>query len=608
MPFSTLDAVVFFAFVISVVGIGLVKGRRGGEGGSESYFLAGRGLSWWLIGFSLIAANISTEQFVGMAGQAAGSVGLAVASYEWLSAVALVFVAFCFLPKFLRAGVYTIPEFLEQRFDAKARALMAGSMMVVYVGVVIAAVIYSGALVFTSVQPEVSVEGWAWIIGGLAAAYVVTGGLKACAWADLVQGAALLVGGFSILWLAIEALAAAPVAELATTTTVEGLSDAAGGWEKFFALNADRLHVALSAEDEGLPWTALLLGIWVPVTYYWGLNQYIVQRTLGAHSLADGQRGVVFAAAIKLLLPFAIVFPGMIAFNLYSDGMADAGHAELIEAFESGTGEIDGGSGGGAFVFEYDAGWAADYPDDAARIDDWNASVTAWAAAAEAEPAVKSFPRYHHDGALGLLLTRLVPDGHGLKGFILAALLGAVVSSLASMLNAASTIFTMDLFRRYVRPGASQQQLVRTGRVCVLVFMAIGCLIAPFLGDPRFKGVFNYIQEFQGFISPGILALFLFGLFVPRAPAVCGVVAMVASPVAYGALLWIVPELAFLNRMAFVFLGVVAVLGCITRVAPRATPFLLESEPEIEMRSCRTSRNVGLVLIGVTVGLYVWFW
>ena len=211
MEIHFADIAVFLLFLVAVVAVGLIKSRN--ENDSESYFLAGRGLSWWLIGFSLIAANISTEQFVGMSGQAANYIGLAVATWEWLAGITLVVCAFWFLPKFLRAGVYTVPEFLEQRFDKNARSLMATLSVATFVCVSFTAVVYSGALMAKTLFPEhVGIASASWAIGGIAAAYVAFGGLKACAWADLIQGSALIVGGAVILWLAIDALAGSPVA------------------------------------------------------------------------------------------------------------------------------------------------------------------------------------------------------------------------------------------------------------------------------------------------------------------------------------------------------------------------------------------------------------
>jgi len=335
------DILVFVAFVVAVIGIGLWKSRgeqTRSEHGAQDYFLAGRGLTWWLVGFSLIAANISTEQFVGMSGQAANWLGMAIASYEWMAAITLVVVAFLFLPTFLKSGIYTIPEFLEYRYNTFARRVMAVSTLIILVGVPTASVIYSGAKVITvNFQGQTlfghdlgSITVGCWIIGSLAAVYVFAGGLKACAWADLIQGSALIVGGAVIAWLALRGLGSADPAVLAATATVplkpEDVANA-GVFDRLRMLNAGdwsvgKLHMVKPASDPSVPWTALVVGLWIPNFFYWGLNQYITQRTLGSKSLAEGQRGVVFAAFLKLLIPFVVVIPGILAFNLFSTQLA----------------------------------------------------------------------------------------------------------------------------------------------------------------------------------------------------------------------------------------------------------------------------------------------
>ncbi|MHC5157833.1 MAG: sodium:solute symporter family transporter, partial [Planctomycetota bacterium] len=327
MAFSLLDLIVFVVFVVSVISLGMLKSRN--EKSGEDYFLAGRGLKWWLIGFSLIAANISTEQFVGMSGNAASHVGLAIASYEWMAAITLVVVAFCFLPYFLKAGIYTMPEFLEYRYNQWARLIMAVATLGIYM-LLLGAVTYSGALTISSLAAQmgysVSLQVGALAIGLIAGAYVFAGGLKACAWADLIQGSALILGGAVIMFFAFDKLGnateAAQVVDIKTgAVAVKTLAEGTGSIERFWELNKIRMNMFLPANDSILPWTALLLGLWIPNFYYWGLNQYITQRTLGSASLAQGQKGIVFAAFMKLLIPFVIVVPGIIAFNLFFGNM-----------------------------------------------------------------------------------------------------------------------------------------------------------------------------------------------------------------------------------------------------------------------------------------------
>ena len=363
---SMLDVVLFCAAVVGVIGLGIYKARPkkeekeksdGKDSSAADYFLAGRGLSWWLIGFSLIAANISTEQFVGMSGQAADWLGLAIASYEWLAAIVLVFVAFFFLPKLLRCGVYTIPEFLESRYNPLARTIMAISTIFILVGVPTAGVIYSGAKVIAvfffgqqgvlgidfgsiaSLGIDSNILVGCFIIAFCGAIYVYVGGLKACAWTDLIWGAGLILGGGVVAFLALRALGAAEASHLIQSasanspvaTGAEQLAPNGGiasGWERFLQLNAGaaqdgvntsggKLHMIRPQSDSVIPWTALCLGLWIPNFFYWGLNQYIMQRTLAAKSLSEGQTGIVFAAFLKLLIPFVVIIPGILAYNLY---------------------------------------------------------------------------------------------------------------------------------------------------------------------------------------------------------------------------------------------------------------------------------------------------
>ncbi len=675
-PYLILDIAVFVAFVVAVVAVGVIMSR--GEKDSEDYFLAGRELTWWLIGFSLIAANISAEQFVGMSGQAAkGSIGLAVASYEWIAAVTLILVAFFFLPTFLRSGIYTIPEFLEYRFNRPARTIMSLLMVVIYVAVTIATVTYLGAKALQPVFPDtvlgidVNIATLSWLVGIVAALYVAVGGLTACAWADLIQGSALILGGAVIMVLAFMALdepekfaGTDPDAVYASL----GVERDATLMEKFDVLRDRQMHMVLPRTSDFLPWTALMFGIWIPNLYYWGLNQYIMQRTLGASSLAQGQKGVVFAAGLKLLIPFVVCIPGVIAFTLYKHKMQETAqtsvklNAPVLAKFD----EVQSNPQAAKVAFPYDADFAELYPQLAERMLRFNAQVAGIDVPADADLAalrrraadflqeklpglgagekpadlsittlnaqvvqvatgedVPAWRRliygndsdvakqqeligYDYDGAFPLLIRYLTP--HGLRGFVLAALMGAVISSLAAMFNAASTIFTMDIYREYLHRGASQRALVWFGRFCVLVCMIIGCLIAPQLAQPKWKGAFAFIQEFQGYISPGVLTIFCFGLFIPRAPRMCGVVGLVLSPLVYGFLHWFASDIAFLNRMAITFGVLTAVLGLMTLFQPLREPVKLPEQTKIALEGSPGAKVWGVVVILATAALYWLFW
>ncbi len=637
MSLTALDILVFVAFVVSVVSLGLFKSRK--EKTGEDYFLAGRGLSWWLIGFSLIAANISTEQFVGMSGQAADWLGMAIASYEWMAAITLVVVAFLFLPAFLKSGIYTIPEFLEYRYNSFARTIMAISTMIILVGVPTASVIYSGAKVICVYFQGQTLLGYdlgniavgCWIIGISSAIYVFAGGLKACAWADLIQGSALIVGGGIVMYYAMHALGQADAATLAATAAnpnlpVDQLTNT-GAWGRFIALNsaalpAGKLHMVRPISDPAIPWSALVVGLWIPNFFYWGLNQYITQRTLGSKSLAQGQRGVVFAAFLKLLIPFVVVIPGILAFNLFHkdlQSLADLKNKETVAAFEQKQ----------PMVFEFTTEFAKLHADMAAGMLAHNATMvkaqfTPVAALSPDSMAAKNaefigaaksnrvnvsqkLVGHDFDAAFPTLIRNLVSQHRGILGFVLAALFGAVVSSIAAMLNAASTIFTMDIFRK-VKKDASQTALVMCGRVCIVVFVLIAIFIAPKLGSPKFGGIFTFIQEFQGFISPGILAIFLFGLLVHRAPRHAGTVGLLLNPVLYGTLKYAAPGIAFLDRMAICFGIVLVVLTAMTVAKPLPEPVTMPTNPKMDLTPSRGAMLAGFGVVALTLALYAIFW
>jgi len=669
MQLGIIDIIVFLAFVISVIVVGISKSRH--EKDSESYFLAGRGLVWWLIGFSLIAANISTEQFVGMSGNAASHVGLAIASYEWMAAVTLVVVAFAFLPYFLRAGIYTIPEFLEHRYSPMARLIMAAATILIYM-LLLGAVTYSGALTLRSLAAKMdyslSLGVAGLVIGVIAMLYVAAGGLKACAWADLIQGSALIVGGAVILCFAFMKLGAADeamhVVDVKTgAVALKPLAEGTGAVGRFLELNRPRLNMFLPASDTILPWTALIVGLWIPNFYYWGLNQYIMQRTLGSASLAQGQKGIVFAAFMKLLIPFVVVIPGIIAFNLYFKDMqieARADNAPLlakylkvnpetkvVETATAPTSEAIAAWQPGRYLLalyadaeamaaektmspwvmpllqtDFDAlkpaphtvfvsedqAWRHVTPALAAEITAHNEKTKAAAKAAGKLVATEKLTAFKYDTALAQLLGNVLPQGVGLVGFVLAALLGAVVSSLAAMLNAASTIFSMDIYKKYLSPGASQTTIVLIGRICVVVFSGIAVFLAPQLGNPRISNsIFTIIQEGQGFISPGILAVFAIGLISRRTPKMAGVIGLLTSIVSYGVLKVVVPNLQFLNRMAVCFGLCIAVMMILRVVRPLSEPIVFKQSTSIELEQSKGAVFAGILVVVATLVLYLIF-
>ena len=607
-----VDVAVFAAFVIAVMTVGLMKSKgedTHGEEGAADYFLAGRGLTWWLIGFSLIAANISAEQFVGMSGQGAGLYGLSVSSWEWCAAIALFVVAFVLLPYFLRTGITTIPEFLEIRYNHWARLLMTVSMMLILIGVSLVGVIYAGALtlkqLMVSYDVNLSLTACCWALGVMAAIYVAVGGLKACAWADLLQGTALIVGGGVITYFAFDALGNAVPENLVTATGAKAVVEPGiGVIAKFQTLNESAMHMG---SNPSMPWPILLLGIWIPNFYYWGLNQYITQRILGSASLAEGQKGLVLAAGLKLIIPFVIVIPGIIAFNLFSNEMEEnAGdHLAVYQQAVANPETVK--------VFNVDAKWAVANVDKTAEIEAFNATVIARAG----EGAVESvnLQSYKYDSALGLLITKLIPRNKGILGFIIAALLGAIVSSLAAVLNAASTLLTMDVYQRYINKTASQFKLVSMGRIFIGVFVLIGCLVAPMLANN--SSVFEYIQMFQGYVSTGILAVFVYGLINRTSAPWAGVIGLFANPLFYHffisekftKVIWPSAwgDCHFLYSMS---LSLVAVLVILTvyGLIWKQKKVEFTSNTTMDLTTSKGAFICGLVVCAMTVGLYIIFW
>jgi SSS family solute:Na+ symporter len=507
MTISFIDIALFAAFYLVVLSFSVWKSR--GEKDSAGYFLGRRSLPWWLIGISIVAANLSTEQFVGMAGQAAGDVGLAVSSWQILSSVAVVVVALFFLPRLLRTGIYTMPEFLEYRYNEVARAMMSILMVTVYALVTTAAVLYSGGTALETIF-GIDLRTAVLIIAVVAAVYVVWGGLLAAVWADLFQGTALLIGGLLTTWIGIEAC---------------------GGLSTFLETNADKMHLILPADHPELPWTALIGGIWIPILYYCGFNQFIMQRSLGARTLKHAQLGVIFAGTLWLLVPVAIVLPGIVAHQLYGDTLE--------------------------------------------RMD-------------------QAYPT---------LIRNLVPEG--LRGLIFAALVGAVISSVAAMLNAGSTIFTMDIWKRYLHKEATEANLVLTGRITSVFFLLIAGVVS--LTGLLKGGVFTFIQEFQGYVSPGILAAFVFGFAVKKAPPAAGVAALVASAPLYGLLQWQWGSTPYLHRMLVTFVSLVALMGLITLWAPLKVPRTLPVREELDMSSSPVVYVWGGLLVCAVAAYYLVF-
>ena len=486
MNFATIDYVIFAAYAGLILSVGLWVSRKG-EKTSEDYFLASKSLPWWAIGASLIAANISAEQFIGMSGSGFAS-GLAIASYEWMAALTLLIVGKYFLPIFIEKGLYTIPEFVEKRYSTQLKTILAIFWIGLYVFVNLSSVLYLGALALQTIMGIPMGYG----VMGLAlfaAAYSLYGGLSAVAWTDVVQVVFLVLGGLFTTYLALNAL-----------------SDGAGmlaGFNQVLEAVPDRFHMILdesNPEYTNLPGVWVLIGgLWVANLYYWGFNQYIIQRTLAAKSLAEAQKGIALAAGLKMIIPFIVVIPGIAAYVMVND------------------------------------------PAIMARIGDIAQNNVPSLAQAD-----KAYP----------WLLQLLPAGF--KGVAFAALAAAVVSSLASMLNSTSTIFTMDIYKEYINKNASETKMVTVGRLTAAIALVVACIMAPLLGG--IDQAFQFIQKYTGMVSPGILAVFMLGLFWKKTTnkgAVWGAILSIVITLCFN----LFTTLPFLHQMGLAFLlscGVIA--------------------------------------------------
>ena len=519
MDISTVDIVVFSSYCLLILFIGLYVSRekKGKEKSAEDYFLAGKSLPWWAIGASLIGANISAEQFIGMSGSGF-ALGLAIASYEWMAAITLLIVGKYFLPIFIEKGLYTIPEFIEKRFSTELKTILAIFWIALFVFVNLTTVLYLGGLALDTVMGSGDGSILINAIIGLAlfaAAYSLWGGLAAVAWTDVVQVIVLIFGGLMMTYFALVNLG-------------DGGS-AIDGLKYVYETVPERFSMILSKEEIitpngndawfDLPGLAVLIGgMWVANLYYWGFNQYIIQRTLAAKSLEEGQKGIAFAAFLKLLIPIFVVLPGIIVYVMNQD----ASGALAVSALDQG------------FIGE-------------------NGAII-------------------NDNAAPWLIKEIIPVG--LKGLILAALAAAIVSSLASMVNSTSTIFTMDIYKSIINKNADDKSLVKVGRIAGLVALIIAILIAPQLKS--LGQVFQYIQEYTGVVSPGILAVFLMGLFYKKANnngAIWGVISSIpiamyfkVGPNGWSSLSIFNHDIPFMNQMLITCLATMFIIFIVSKI------------------------------------------
>ncbi|MCF3108201.1 sodium/sugar symporter [Niabella sp. CC-SYL272] len=558
---GTQDLLVFFIYFIIVAGYGIWiyrRKRKQSVSASHDYFLAEGSLTWWAIGASLIASNISAEQFIGMSGSGF-TMGLAIATYEWMAALTLIIVAVFFIPVYLKNKIYTMPQFLSKRYNDKVAMIMAVFWLLLYVVVNLTSILYLGALAISAIS-GVSILTCIAVLA-VFAIIITLGGMKVIGYTDVIQVLVLILGGLVTTYLALDMVG--------RHFGGAGIMD---GFRQLAKQGDDHLHMILKRDNPyymDLPGlTVLLGGMWIVNLNYWGCNQYITQRALGA-DLKTARSGILFAAFLKLLMPLIVVIPGIAAFVLYKNGYFQQemlAHGELV-------------------------------PD-------------------------KAYP----------VLLNLLPDG--LKGLAFASLTAAVVASLAGKANSIATIFTLDIYQKRINKEASEQRLVWIGRATVVVAMILAVLIAPFLGIDK-KGGFQYIQEYTGFISPGVFAMFLLGFFWKKTTSNAALFAVIGGfalsvllkflPSMGADLGWLSPygfsklvaqkdgpplyEMPFLDRMGFVFIFCVICMYLISSIELKKGVRAKGLEVDSKMFRVSVSFAVGALLVcGILLALYTRYW
>ena len=529
MSLGLIDLSIVAAYAMVLFGIAYWVSREpaGHQKNTEDYFLAGRSLPWWAIGASLIAANISAEQIIGQSGQGF-VIGLAIAAYEWQAAIVLLIVAKFFLPIFLKRKIYTMPQFLETRYGGGVKTLMSFYWIALYTAVNLTAVLWLGGLAIESLT-GLDVF-WAMCgLGGFAVLYSLYGGLKAVALTDIIQVVILIFGGLAITYIALDLVAGGNGA-------MDGFSRLTREVPGHFEMIFDKDHPSYS-DLPGI-WT-LLGGLWVLHFSYWGFNQYIIQRALGAESLAEAQKGLAFAAFLKLFIPVIVVVPGIAALILAQDG--------------------------------------------------------ALASSALNERSDKTYGE----------LMKLAPEG--LRGLVFSALIAAIVSSLASMMNSISTIFTMDIYRDYIAKDKGEKHYVMIGRLTALVSMLLALVLAqPFLGG--MESAFQTIQEYTGFIAPGVVAIFLLGFFYKRMNTMGAYVVLVGSVFASLGLKFGFPDMPFVIRIWFVFLTIISLGVIASLVSATPKPDQPVALSDIQFSTQTQFNIVGFLIVLLLVAIYVVYW
>ena len=520
---KSLDIWIVLFYAVSIFVLAQVVSRRkaGEETSSKGYFLAGNTLPWWAIGASLIAANISAEQIIGMSGSGY-RIGLAIASYEWMAAITLIIVGKYFLPVFLKNGVMTMPGFLQQRFGPSVKYLMAIFWLILYVFVNLTSILWLGGTAVTTVTGIDPVPVLI-ALGVFALLYLISGGLQAVALTDIVQVTLLVLGGLIIAGITLT--------QIGGQANITGFAD---GFNKLRANFPEHFHMILDKSSpfyKDLPGIAVLVGgMWIMNISYWGFNQYIIQRVLAAKSLQEAQKGIAFAAYLKLLMPLIVVVPGMAAL-LLAPNLEVADHA---------------------------------YPE----------------------------------------MMKLLPTG--LLGLVFVALTFAVISSTASNINSISTIFTIDIIQP-LKPELTEQSLVTVGRIVSVVAVAIAIAVAqPLLG--KTDQAFQFIQNFTGYFTPGIVVIFALGMFWKRCSTAGAFAAILGGVLISAVWSYLQPDYPFMNRVGWVFVATTLLCVLVSLVVPNKKPV---STLSLEGVSFKTTTSFNVLAVGVIViliALYTLFW
>ena len=525
MQLSLLDTSIVVIYLVAIFALAQFVSREkaGHKKSAEDYFLAGKALPWWAVGTSLIAANISAEQIIGMSGSGY-AIGLAIASYEWMAAITLLLVGKFFLPIFLKNGIYTMPQFLEQRYGTRIRTLMAVFWLGLYVFVNLTSILWLGAIAVSQVTGMNQMAALA-MIAVFALLYQLYGGLKAVALTDIVQVSLLVLGGLVLSWVMLN--------------RISGGAGMFAGFMTIWHQHPDHFKMILAPDNpfyKDLPGLSVLLGgMWIMNISYWGFNQYIIQRALAAKDIHEAQKGIVFAAFLKLLMPIVVVLPGIAALVLAP---------ELAK------------------------------PDQA-------------------------YPT----------MMALLPTG--LLGLVFAALIAAIVASLASKINSIATIFTLDIYAKFggSERQPSEQKLVRVGRIAAGVAVLLAVTSAkPLLGS--FDQAFQYIQEYTGFFTPGIVVIFVLGLFWKRANE-AGALAGALGSFGLSLVLKLVwPELPFIDRVGLVFLLALALSIIVSLMTkPSFERDHAHSHAHgVSFATTITFNMASLGVIAVLLALYATFW